>query len=340
MNELEPVAAHVEAMRRAYGEIESARSIDDVKDIRDRAEAARQYAKAAGYSRDITNMCAEIKLRSERRAGQILLQMRDQGLRAEPGRPDKTRHDDGISKPTLVDLGVADDPIKADLRARRWQQLADIPEDTIEHYVDHAKEADADVTNNGLRQFAARQRQPEPVPEPVPLPDGKFSCIVSDPPWPMQKIERNERPAQGVALDYPVMSLEDIAALPVGDLAADDCHLYLWVTHKFLPAGLDLLDGWGFRYQCVMTWRKNVGITPFSWMYDTEHVIFARRGSLPLTRLGLRLSFEAPVAGHSVKPDVFYERVVSASPGPRLEMFSRRKRDGFEAWGNEVADAG
>ncbi len=190
-------------------------------------------------------------------------------------------------------------------------------------------------------KLAARQREPEPVPTPVPPPAGKYHCIVIDPPWPMQKIERDERPNQGVTLDYPVMSLEDIADeahVPVRTLADDDCHIYLWVTHKFLPAGLDLLKAWGFNYQCVMTWRKNVGITPFSWMYDTEHVLFGRRGDLKLTRLGMRLSFEAPVAGHSRKPDVFYERVTEASPGPRVEMFSRVYREGFTPWGNEVID--
>ena len=137
------------------------------------------------------------------------------------------------------------------------------------------------------------------------------------------------------------MTLEQIAdesIVPVRTHADDDCHLYLWVTHKFLPAGLELMEKWGFRYQCVMTWRKNVGITPFSWMYDTEHVLFGTRGNLPLQRKGIRLSFEAKVQGHSVKPDVFYERVTEATPGPRIEMFARRKRDGFEAWGNEIND--
>lgn len=334
MNELEPVAAHVEAMRRAYGEIESARTIDEVKDIRDRAAALLQYAKAAEYSRDITNRCAEILLKAERRAGELLTEMPKQAGARGIGKKVESQPATPLP-PKLDDIGITK------TQSSRWQQLASIPDEVFDDYVETVNKSDGDelITRSGLKQHAARQRQPDPVPEPVPLPDGKFSCIVSDPPWPMQKIERTERPAQGVTLDYPVMSLEDIAALPVADLAADDCHLYLWVTHKFLPAGMDLLEEWGFRYQCVMTWRKNVGITPFSWMYDTEHVIFARRGNLPLTQLGLRLSFEAPVQGHSVKPDVFYERVTAASPGPRLEMFSRRKRDGFEVWGNEVANA-
>lgn len=142
---------------------------------------------------------------------------------------------------------------------------------------------------------------------------------------------------QGPGLDYPTLTVEQITDLPVGDLADPaGCHLYLWTTHKYLPDALDICAAWGFSYQCVMTWVKNVGITPFSWMYDTEHVIFARRGSLDLEQLGLRLSFNAPVTKHSAKPDVFYDRVVAASPGPRLEMYARGEREGFEVWGNEA----
>jgi N6-adenosine-specific RNA methylase IME4 len=329
-NELETISAHVEAMRRAYAEIESARTIDEVKDIRDRAEAARQYARAAGYSRDITNMCAEIKLRAERKAGALLADMpKNPGYR-NPG----TNNVKAPAPPKLEEIGVSH------IQSHRWQQTASVPDDVFEDYIEAVRKDDSGthdlITTSGLRLHAARQRKPDPVAEPVPLPDGKFACIVADPPWSMRLIEREQRPDQGRHVAYPTMEVDEIAKLPVGELAADDAHLYLWVTHRFLPAGLDLVEQWGFAYQCLMTWRKNVGFTPFSWMYDTEHVIFARRGNLTMAQLGLRLSFDAPVNGHSVKPDVFYERVVAASPGPRLEMFARRERDGFTAWGNEV----
>ena len=196
--------------------------------------------------------------------------------------------------------------------------------------------SDGTMTSMQLRQAAARQHKPEPAVTP-PLPAGKYRCIVMDPPWPMQKIERETVPDQGVELDYPVMSLEDIAALDVPGLADDaGCHLYLWTTHKFLPDALALVAGWGFRYQCLLTWTKPSGFTPFSWMYNTEHVVFARRGNLPLLQMGLKLGMEAPTTRHSAKPDVFYERVVAASPGPRLEMFARGERDGFDVWGNEA----
>jgi N6-adenosine-specific RNA methylase IME4 len=169
------------------------------------------------------------------------------------------------------------------------------------------------------------------------MPSGKFHTIVLDPPWEVKKIEREERPNQGVELDYPTMGLDEIAALPVDELAEDACHLYLWVTQKYLPAGLELVALWGFAYQCILTWVKPTGMTPFSWMYNTEHVIYAHRGGQKLTQLGRKLSFEAPVQGHSVKPQVFYDRVIECSPGPRLEMFARTPREGFEVWGNEVS---
>lgn len=172
----------------------------------------------------------------------------------------------------------------------------------------------------------------------TPLPSGVYRCIVIDPPWPVEKIEREVRPNQKAPLDYPTMTLDQISALPVESLAdPDGCHLYLWVTQKYLPYGLKLLEAWGFKYQCVFTWVKPGGMTPYSFMYNTELVLFGRRGDLPLQQNGLKLSFEAAATGHSVKPDVFYdERVLKASPEPRLEMFARKERNGFVTWGNEI----
>jgi len=169
----------------------------------------------------------------------------------------------------------------------------------------------------------------------VQLPTGQYSCIVMDPPWQMQKIERDVRPNQ-MEFDYPTMDEYELKAFPLPTFAADNCHLYLWTTQKHMPMALRLAEHWGFRYQCLMTWVKNVGFTPFSWMYSTEHVLFCIKGSMPLMRKGLRLDFKADVREHSRKPDVFYDRVREASPGPRIDVFSREQRDGFDQYGNEV----
>ena len=214
-------------------------------------------------------------------------------------------------------------------RAQAWRELTEsaspVPSvlDAADLRKRYRKEAEA-------KAKAAAQAAP------LSLPEGKYRALVIDPPWDVHKILRDERPNQD-ALDYPTMTDDEIAALPVRELADDEgCHVYLWTTHSKLPAALAILEDWGARYQCMMTWVKNVGFTPFSWMYSTEHVLFGRIGSLPLLRNGLRLDFSAPVTKHSEKPDVFYERVLEASPGPRLEMFARRTRAEFTVWGNEV----
>lgn len=222
--------------------------------------------------------------------------------------------------------------------ASRWQRIADMPEPAFVEYIAETKAAGKELTTTGALQAAARSTAPEPAVTP-PLPDRKYRCIVIDPPWPVAKIERDERPNQGVALDYPTMTLDEIAALPVAELAAvNGCHIYLWTTQKFLPDAFSLFNAWGVRYQCLMTWVKPTGMTPYSWMYNTEHVLFGRIGKLDLQRMGLKLSFEAQVTRHSEKPAVFYERVAQASPEPRLDMFARNTRDGFDVWGNEVND--
>ena len=184
-----------------------------------------------------------------------------------------------------------------------------------------------------LKQVQNEQHE-ELLQQHLETPTGRYHTIVIDPPWPMQKIERNVRPKQE-GFEYPTMSLDELAHFPLPGLAEDDCHLYLWVTQKFLPAGLDLVGKWGFKYQCLMTWVKNVGFTPFSWMYSTEHVIFARRGNLKLLQLGKRLDFSGKVRQHSRKPNEFYDLVRQVSPGPRIDVFSREQHSDFEQHGLE-----
>lgn len=166
------------------------------------------------------------------------------------------------------------------------------------------------------------------------LPAGKYRTIVIDPPWQMQKIERDERPDQ-VGFEYPTMTEAELMAFNLPAFAHDDCHLYLWTTHKHLPLAMRLAEHWGFRYQCLMTWVKNVGFTPFSWMYSTEHVLFCRKGSLDLLKMGKRLDFNAAVREHSRKPDEFYSLVSEVSPSPRIDVFGRESREGFDVWGAE-----
>jgi N6-adenosine-specific RNA methylase IME4 len=318
---------NVDGARRALAQADS---VVRVKSVIDQAEVLRAYARK--LQRPDWLDWAEFKVDAARRAGQMLAQLeRDKGGYAGNY---AAEHNSGASE-----YRQALDQAKINERVgRNWQLIGRIPDDKYQTWKDGLREQDRPVTEKAAIEYA-RWLFDEPEAE-IPVPEGTYRAITLDPPWPIEKIERLERPAQE-DLDYQTMTLDEIAALPVRDLADPaGCHVYLWVTHRFLPAGLHLFDLWGVRYQCVMTWVKNVGITPFSWMYSTEHVLFGRMGSLPLEKLGMRLDFAAPVQGHSRKPDIFYERVRQASPGPRIAMFERGQRDGFEVWGDEVtADA-
>ena len=186
-----------------------------------------------------------------------------------------------------------------------------------------------------IRREQAREHIEQLKNQGVELPPGKYSCIVIDPPWPVKWIDRSVRPNQ-IALDYPTMTEQELKDFDLSALASDNCHLYLWTTQKYLPMALMLAEHWGFKYQCQMTWVKNIGFTPFSWMYSTEHILFCTKGNLPLLKLGKRLDFKADVREHSRKPDEFYDLVREVSPGPRIDIFSREQREGFSQYGNEV----
>jgi len=217
-----------------------------------------------------------------------------------------------------------------------------ISQRTFSNIIQLGEMSDAEFSNvianfQSLYAWASSQKRhsEQPLPE---LPTGKYRCIVVDPPWPMKKILRRQRLMQTEPLPYRTLSLKQIKSLQVEKLMADGCHVYLWVTQRFLPAGLSILKAWGVKYQCVLTWVKNVGFTPFSFMYDTEHVLFGRHGPLKLLTNGERLSFHAKVTRHSRKPDEFFEKVCRVSPEPRINLFAREHRPSFVSWGNEVSN--
>ena len=167
----------------------------------------------------------------------------------------------------------------------------------------------------------------------------KYKTIYADPPWMESgggKIKR------GADRHYPLMKTKDIIALPVGEIAEDNCHLYLWVTNNFLQDGLDVMKAWGFRYVTTITWYKdgNAGLGQY-FRGKTEHCLFGVKGILPYKiadgkrQQGLT-GFIAKRKEHSVKPQEMREMIERVSYEPRIELFARERFEGWHAWGNEV----
>jgi N6-adenosine-specific RNA methylase IME4 len=164
---------------------------------------------------------------------------------------------------------------------------------------------------------------------------GTYQTVIIDPPWPIEKIERYERPYQEPNLDYVTMTIEAIekSKMPI----SKNAHVYLWTIQKFLPTAFEIFETWDVKYIQTLVWHKNVGFTPHGlFMNNAEFVLFGRRGSLPLLKAGEKVVFTGKVREHSRKPDEFYDLVKKVSPEPRIDIFSREKRDGFDSFGNET----
>lgn len=176
-------------------------------------------------------------------------------------------------------------------------------------------------------------------PEPTQSSTALYGTIVADPPWAVRQPPKTFGAKGNAPLPYETMTVEQIAALPVGDMAAPVSHLYLWTVNRFLRDAFDVLDAWGFRFSMALTWCKEpLGDGP-GWEYSscTEFVLFAKRGtgSWPRPEHETRNWWSWPRGRHNAKPDAFQDMVERVSPGPYVELFARRDRLGWDTWGNE-----
>lgn len=164
-----------------------------------------------------------------------------------------------------------------------------------------------------------------------------YRTICADPPWDVQ--QRGTRNSYGAERHYPLMTLDEIKAMPIADLAdPESSHCWLWVTNATLRHGYDVLEAWGFTPRSPLTWVKpRLGLGVYL-RNMSEHCLLGTRGKAPVRFKSQPTWMIAPVQDHSHKPEEAYDIFERISPlGPRLELFARRRRHGWDAWGNEIA---
>ena len=174
-----------------------------------------------------------------------------------------------------------------------------------------------------------------------------YGTILADPPWQFSNRTGKVAPEHKRLNRYDTLTLEEIKAIPVAEVAAEKSHLYLWVPNALLTEGLQVLEAWGFQYKTNIIWHKirkdggpdgrGVG---FYFRNTTEMVLFGTRGKLRTLAPGRRQVniIKSQKREHSRKPDELYGIIEACSPGPYLELFARGGRKNWEQWGNQVED--
>ena len=175
----------------------------------------------------------------------------------------------------------------------------------------------------------------------------RFATILADPPWQFINKTGKVAPEHRRLSRYGTMTLDEIVALPVGELAMPTAHLYLWCPNALLPEGLAVMKAWGFSYKSNIVWhkvRKDGGSdgrgVGFYFRNVTELLLFGVRGKNARTLAPGRRQVNLLATRkreHSRKPDEQYELIEACSPAPFLELFARGKRKGWTTWGDQAA---
>lgn len=181
---------------------------------------------------------------------------------------------------------------------------------------------------------------------------GKYGAIYADPPWPFATWSHKGLGRSGEA-HYGTMVHADLEALPVGEIAAPDCMLFLWIVQTQIPQAESLVRAWGFTLKSVaFAWVKGGALPLFPedvtcqmgmgmWTRaEFEQCWLATRGSPKRLDKSVRQVLIEKRREHSRKPDCVYDRIERLVAGPYCELFARNTRKGWDSWGNQVGKFG
>lgn len=342
--EFQSVAEALRSLTKLEAEIQAAATFAALDAIARKAAAIQRFAPI----KEVGDRAGEVWVEADRKLGEELATIgKAKGTRGQFRGSTDGSGGAIIAPPeqpalTLADLGLPGDAGKK--RAARAAKLAVIHEDRLAEIFETLTVAGRGITPNAVLVEERKEAKREKLYRLLTAAfsdEGPFDVVVIDPPWPMQKIDRDERLNQD-AFDYPTMTVEEIEAFWRAEVVPrlnEDCHTFWWTTQKYLPAAFDLIRRLDLRYVLTMVWRKAGGFQPIGLpQYNCEFVVYARRGApVFIDTKDFDCCFDGERREHSRKPDSFYDTIRRVTGGSRIDVFSREAREGFAQYGNESA---
>lgn len=341
------MASELAQITKLESALVKAKTLTEIKGVMDKADAIAHAAKCWGADRRVLLEAVWVYIDGYVKIGELLGPPPGKGVGGGRGKKLSSRSD-SLSKDQINKARRAAYKVSRETREayRKWLThhsledptfkdiliLSRCPEDLQDEAIAELQTGKASTLTEAIRNVKRRRiGEGEAL-----VPKGKYRCLIVDPPWPIAKIEREEAPAQGKSLDYSTMSLDEIKAFPIP--AHDECHMYLWTTQKFLPKSFEILEAWKFDYLVTMVWHKNGGFQPVNLpQFNCEFVLLGRRGGLPFVDTkNFFCCFSGKRREHSRKPTEFYDLVRRVSPGPRCDLFSTGKVEGFTQGGMQT----
>lgn len=292
-----------------------ASTVEQVKDIRDKAEAMRRYVETSGLGLVAQNEVAELKLRAERRAGQMLADFALHGGKRNPRE----------RKLKLEDLGISKD------QSSRWQLLARIKDRKFDEFIDSVRTNGQELTTALALRFAKKlvgKRNNKPTTDEqnqvtgslaslleLQMLNQRFGCLMVDPPWPCD--------------DSAMMSIQQICDLPVAELAMGKSHLHLWTPDENIFDAQVVLKAWGFELAGVFVWvRPKRGVGKY-WRCSHELLLLGVKGDCGFRSKAAMSWVQANRRNRNEKPAKIRRIIESVSPGPYVELFSNLQTKGW-----------
>ena len=303
-------------LTKAQRMLAQASTVDEVKQLRDKAAAVRAYAQKARLGRHLVVEASVVRIRAERRLGEMLKET--QLACSVPGNqhtgPNDQRRPDTV---LLADLGISKN------ESSRSQRIAELPAASFEQYLAQCVETEREPTFAGLRRLlrpgspnSGKHDTRRPTNAALDsnsllsIPEGEYSTILAVPPWP-----------GGGEAGHSPLTTDRLCALRVAKRCREQAHLYVWTDSRFLLDGFDVMDAWGFTYQTsfVVVYENADQNAPWG---DAHHFLLAGvRGALPFHEWsgGSWLVSQRPANGSL--PDEIPKVIEAASPGPYLLLF-------------------